>query len=120
VDFVLVLVVDDDDGTRDSVVALLEIEGYRTASAADGVRALEAIARERPALILLDLHMPRLDGIGVANAIRQLGLQIPIILMSGDNKLARYGREIEAVATLKKPYDLDRLLARIRAVIRAA
>ena len=118
--FVLILVVDDDDATRVSVVELLESEGFRTASAADGIQALEAIARERPDLILLDLHMPRLDAVGVAKSMRDLGLQIPIILMSGDNDIARYGREIEAVATLKKPYDIDRVLARIRAVLRAA
>jgi two-component system response regulator MprA len=120
VDSVLILVVEDDDATRISLAELLETEGFRASMAANGVEAIESIARERPALILLDLHMPRLNGVGMANTMKQLGWDIPIILMSGDDELERYGREISAVATLKKPYDLDRVLARVRAVLRVA
>lgn len=115
-----ILVVDDDDAIRDTLAVLLGTQGFRVITAADGVRALEAIAVEPPALILLDLDLPVLDGFGVARMMRRLNWQIPIMLMSASPGLDAAAREIGAVGTLAKPFDVARLLQSLQSVLDVA
>jgi two-component system response regulator MprA len=106
----LILVVDDDEHIRTVLATLLEIAGYRVETAANGIEALEAVAVERPALIVLDIWMPVLDGFGVAQALARQGTEIPIIVMTAGADAEVYAHEIGAVAGLMKPLGVDGLL----------
>jgi CheY-like chemotaxis protein len=111
-----VLVVDDEPDIRATVAAMLEIEGYTVAEAANGADALAAIERNRPDLILLDMRMPVLDGWGFAEESRRRGHRIPIVVMTAARDAARWAGEIAATAFVAKPFGYDDL---IRAVERA-
>lgn len=105
-----VLVVDDDPGIRAVVAETLELEGYRVETVADGAQALRAIERERPALVLLDMRMPVLDGWGVARELRERGVAVPVVVMTAAQDARRWAAEIAAPAFLAKPFDLDDLV----------
>lgn len=111
-----ILVVDDEPDIRATVQAMLEIEGYEVAVAANGADALAAIEREAPDLILLDMRMPVLDGWGFAAELRRRGLAIPVVVMTAARDAARWAAEIAAPAFVSKPFRFDDLL---RAVERA-
>jgi two-component system response regulator MprA len=114
----LVLVVDDDPMIRASLGAGLAFWGLRVITAADGVAALEAIDREEPALILLDLSMPNLNGRGVARELARRQLHIPIILLTSAPNAQEVAIEIGAMAWIRKPFQLDRLFESVQRVIR--
>lgn len=80
-----VLVVEDDEDVRRSVCAWLDLSGYGVAQAADGARALEAVAAERPDAVLLDLRLPVLDGFGVLRGLARLDGPPPVIVISGQD-----------------------------------
>ena len=85
-----VLVVDDNDELRELLKVLLTQHGCRAVEAADGPSAVTVAARERPDLVLMDLHMPEMDGFAAAFRIRllaKLGAGVPIIAVSADNTL---------------------------------
>ncbi|MET0792670.1 MAG: response regulator, partial [Polyangiaceae bacterium] len=75
-----ILVVDDEASARSGLSKLLEQEGYSVATAADGLLALEAISESAPALVVTDLKMPNLDGMGLLAKIAEQGLGIPVIV----------------------------------------
>lgn len=110
----LVLVVDDDPDILDAICDILEGEGYRVARARHGGEALERVAAEEPAIILLDLMMPVMDGLAFAQALRQLPdrQRIPIVVISADGNPQR-AASIGAVGYLAKPFDIDALLAQV-------
>ncbi|ABS26053.1 response regulator [Anaeromyxobacter sp. Fw109-5] len=110
----LVLVVDDDPDILEAICDILEGEGYRVARARHGGEALERVAAEEPAIILLDLMMPVMDGLAFAQALRQLpeGQRIPIVVISADGNPQR-AASIGAVGYLAKPFDIDALLAQV-------
>ncbi len=102
----LVLVVDDERHIVDLLTDLLEDEGYRVASAYDGIYALDAVAAERPDLVLADIMMPRLDGLSLVNRVREdYGQDIPVVLMS-----AAVTPLTQEIPYISKPFDLDELL----------
>jgi len=107
----LVLVVDDDPDILEAISDILETEGYRVARARHGVEALARVAEERPALILLDLMMPVMDGPAFAAALRSQegGQAIPVVVISADGNAERAER-VRAQAFLAKPFDIDALL----------
>jgi CheY-like chemotaxis protein len=110
-----VLVVDDDPQLRQVIRLVLEDEGFVVALATDGREAVESVERLRPAMIVLDMLLPRLDGAGVAEALRRAhddGLQI--VLMSGSDGAEAVARRCGANGFLRKPFDLDALLAAVR------
>jgi two-component system, OmpR family, response regulator MprA len=113
----LILVVDDDPLIRASIGVGLEFWGFRVSTAGDGHAALDAIAEEEPAIVLLDMRMPGLDGRGFARELARLGRQIPIILISAEPNLQALARDIGAVAWVVKPFDLGRLFASIDRVL---
>jgi DNA-binding response OmpR family regulator len=109
-----ILVVDDDEAILDIVADVLRIEGYPVETAIDGVVALEAVERDRPALVLLDMRMPRLDGWGFARTLRERGIALPILVMTAARDAAGWAEEIGAQGYLAKPFDIDELLDAVR------
>src|SRR5258708_38860633 len=117
-----ILVVDDVETNRDILVTRLSAQGYELLEAADGEEALALARKERPDLILLDVMMPKIDGIEVC---RQLKADkslpfMPIILVTAktDSKDVVAGLEAGADEYLSKPFDHTALLARVRSVLR--
>ena len=108
-----VLVVDDDTSILDTVSAILSGEGYEVVSAASGQEALDAVARKRPLVILLDMRMPVMDGWAVARALREQGINVPIVVMTAAESAKRWADEVGAEGYLAKPFGLDELLAAV-------
>ena len=102
-----VLVVDDDRHLCDLLTELLSETGYTVSCAHDGEDAWEAVQRRPPDIILSDITMPRLDGIGLASRLASCGYATPIILMSAGH---RDWTEVRGTF-IRKPFDLDHLLA---------
>jgi two-component system response regulator MprA len=115
-----VLIVDDDAGVRRMLARSLEAEGYAVALAADGGAALVEIERAAPDLILLDVTMPGMDGLGVARRVRGKGDAVPILLLTARDGIADRVAGLDAGADdyLVKPFATDELLARVRALLR--
>jgi CheY-like chemotaxis protein len=116
-----ILVVDDDPGVREVLEMVLSDEGYRVASAGDGREALAYLAHEEaPDLVLLDIMMPVMDGYEFRAAQRDdpLFSAIPIVVLSAGESSARV-TAMDAAAVLKKPFDIDALLAVVEKVCRA-
>jgi CheY-like chemotaxis protein len=108
----LVLVVDDEADIREPVAMLLEDAGYRVVTAADGLEALDQVSRELPAVILLDMRMPRMDGWQFARECRaRFNRQVPIVVMTAAQDARQRAADVGAEAFVAKPFDLDHLLA---------
>ena len=117
-----ILIVDDNEHNRAILAARLGAHGYATAEACDGVEALEMVRSEAPDLILLDVSMPRMDGLEVCRRLRSdpnVGL-VPIILVTArsDSKDVVAGLEAGADEYLAKPIDQQALVARVRSMLR--
>ena len=113
-----ILVVDDDHSIAEVVRQALADEGYPVVTASDGVAALERVASEHPTVMILDLMMPRLDGFGVLERLRDLPEdQRPSVLVlsarSGPEDIAR-AIDTGASDFLSKPFDLEELVLRVR------
>lgn len=106
-----ILVVDDESLIRDVLVTVLRDEGYAVVTADDGLAALELVQQQAPALVLMDVMMPRMDGRMAFRAMRDHapGNGLPIVLMSAMAEPADLDSEISAF--LRKPVDLEDLLA---------
>ena len=119
-----ILVVDDDPKIRQLVRTYLVREGYDVALAGDGRAALEAIARERPALVVLDLMLPELDGRAVIRAVRADPREAttPILILSARGSVADRiaGLEDGADDYLPKPFSPAELVLRVNAILRRA
>lgn len=102
-----VLVVDDDNAIRETLRLLLEGEGYYVREAMNGAEALAAVERERPAVVLLDMRMPIMDGWAFAAALRERDIRVPIVVMTAAQDARRWCAEIGGDACLPKPFDLD-------------
>jgi DNA-binding response OmpR family regulator len=116
-----VLVVDDDERVAASVRRSLEYSGYRVSVAHDGPTAIAAVHRDRPALVVLDVMLPGIDGHGVARALRVDPAVDPMVLMltARDATADRVaGLDAGADDYLVKPFSFSELLARIRALLR--
>ncbi len=116
-----VLVVEDDLSLSDVLVFTLRRAGYEVVTAFDGLAALQAWESENPDLIVLDLNLPKLDGLAVCRQIRSRA-QTPIIILSvrgGDDAVVS-GLELGADDYIVKPFSPNQLVARIRAVARRA
>jgi two-component system, chemotaxis family, chemotaxis protein CheY len=105
-----ILVIDDDPAIRTTVAEILMSEGYNVATAINGADGLQSIERIDPALVLLDMRMPILDGWGFARALQSRGVQIPILVMTAAQDARRWAHEIDAQGYVAKPFDLIDLL----------
>jgi two-component system response regulator MprA len=115
-----ILVVDDDPSIRRMLDRTLAAEGYRVATASDGGAALAAIERSAPDLVVLDVAMPGVDGLAVCRRLRQLGLALPVLLLTARDAVADRVTGLDAGADdyLVKPFAVEELLARVRALLR--
>ncbi len=111
----LILVVDDDEGLQETLQAVLEGEDYEVVIAGDGLAALEKLATVMPALILLDLMMPRMDGFTFALELERRGLRssIPIIVLTADSRGKQKATQLGANNYIDKPFDIPDLLDKI-------
>lgn len=115
-----ILVIDDDESLRDTVVLMLEQDGFRALQAADGKTGLEKALVQKPDLILVDLRLPGITGVEVCKQLRSSRVQTPLIVLSA------VGEEIDKVLLLEigaddyvvKPFGTRELLARIHALLR--
>lgn len=118
----LVLVVDDDDAIRSALKRALALEGFAVQVADRGRRALELVEAERPGVIVLDVVMPDLSGVSVVSRLRQRGIDTPICILSARDEVSDRVAGLEAGADdyVVKPFDLEELVARLRALLRRA
>lgn len=109
-----VLIVEDDPDLRMMTMLMLEDTGYRVSAARDGHEALRLVAEQMPALILLDMRMPEMNGWQFAAAFReQYGRAAPIVVVTAARDAAIRAQEIDAEGYLNKPFDMDVLIATV-------
>lgn len=117
-----ILLVDDETAITDHLGPFLQRAGFDVLLARDGLAALEQINANPPALIVLDVLMPKLDGRSVLRRLRQAGQAVPVILLTQVGESVERAMALEEGADdyLNKPFDPHELVARIRAVLRRA
>jgi len=117
-----VLVVDDDRAVRESLRRSLEFNGYQVSLANDGADALASIGATAPDALVIDVMMPRLDGIETTRALRAAGSDLPILVLTARDTVGDRVEGLDAGADdyLTKPFALEELLARLRALLRRA
>lgn len=115
-----VLVVDDDPAVRDSLRRSLAFNGYEVDVAADGEEALRRLGERRPDAVVLDVMMPRLDGLATCRALRAAGDDVPVLMLTARDEVSDRVAGLDAGADdyLPKPFALEELLARLRALLR--
>ena len=115
-----ILVVDDDRAVRESLRRSLSFNGYSVELAQDGQEALELITSARPDAVVLDVMMPRLDGLEVCRRLRSSGDDLPILVLTARDSVSERVAGLDAGADdyLPKPFALEELLARMRALLR--
>jgi two-component system OmpR family response regulator len=114
-----VLVVDDEEYIRDLVASALRLAGFHASAASTARAALATIAAERPDLVVLDIGMPDLDGYEVCRRLRNGGDDVPVIFLTArdtvDDRLTGFDRGADDYLT--KPFSLEELVARVRAIL---
>jgi two-component system response regulator MprA len=115
-----ILVVDDEPAVRESLTSSLVFEGYEVVEASDGMAALEQVELQEPDLIVLDVLMPRMDGLTACRRLRAQGRVSPVLMLTARDMVGDRVTGLDAGADdyLGKPFELDELLARIRALLR--
>ena len=116
------LVVDDDPGLANFLQLELECEGYRVTRAKDGLEALSKIREAAPDLILMDWGLPDLDGVSVCRRLRETGVSVPVLMLTARDEVADRVQALDAGVDdfLSKPFAIEELLARCRALLRRA
>ena len=115
-----ILVAEDEADIATGLRDNLEFEGYEVVIASDGEAALAAVVEHSPDLILLDIMMPKINGLEVCNRIRQHGLRIPILMLTAKTQeidIVR-GLEVGADDYIAKPFSMREVMARIKAALR--
>ncbi|MFE5808024.1 MULTISPECIES: response regulator transcription factor [unclassified Streptomyces] len=115
-----ILVVDDEPAVREALRRSLAFEGYAVQTAVDGLDALDRAASYAPDLIVLDIQMPRMDGLTAARRLRASGSVTPILMLTARDTVGDRVTGLDAGADdyLVKPFELDELFARVRALLR--
>lgn len=109
-----VLVVEDDPELRRVIQEMLEDEGLTVRTAMDGMQALEHAVHQRPALMILDIMLPDIDGEGVANALRAAYGSVPILVLTALYQAQEEIDRMGAYAYLRKPFTQEELLTTVR------
>ena len=109
-----VLVVDDDDATRSAERAVLSEGGFRVIEARDGEEAMRAITNDPPAMVVLDIQMPGVDGPSFARALRVALRHVPLVVLTGADDPRHEADRCNAEAYLTKPFDAPELLKVVR------
>src|SRR3989454_5568855 len=115
-----ILVIEDETPMRTGLQDVLQAEGYRVLTAADGEEGLRRAVEEKPDLVLLDIMMPRLDGFAVCQELRRLSNPVPVLMLTAKGQVEDRVTGLDAGADdyLIKPFSTDELLARVRALLR--
>jgi two-component system KDP operon response regulator KdpE len=116
-----ILAIDDEPQLLKALATILEGRGYRLRTAPNGAMGLDAVAQERPDVVLLDLAMPNIDGVEVCRRLRNIS-RVPILVLSALADETRKVKALDAGADdyITKPFGVEELLARIRAALRRA
>jgi DNA-binding response OmpR family regulator len=116
----LVLVVDDEASVRQALERALRLEGFAVSTAPGGRAALEQVAQRPPAVVVLDVMMPDLDGVSVVRRLRAAGLDVPVCMLSARDEVSDRVAGLQAGADdyLVKPFALPELTARLHALLR--
>ena len=113
-----VLIVEDDEDTRVILAQLLEHYGWEPHVATDGIEGLEALKRCNPSLILLDIALPRMDGVAFRQAQRRLHdnrlATVPVVVVSALHDAMEYKRRLHAAEVLTKPFEADELIRAVQ------
>src|ERR1700744_2987017 len=117
-----ILIIEDETPMRTALKDVIEAEGYRALTAADGASGLQRAREEKPDLILLDVMMPKLDGYQVCAELRRLANPVPILMLTAKGQVEDRVTGLDAGADdyLVKPFSTEELLARVRALLRRA
>ena|ERR1019366_2039935 len=115
-----ILVVDDESGVRELVGDVLELEGYNVTVAVDGLDALSHIRRQKFDLYVLDINMPKIDGLVLLEKVRAAGDQTPALLLSARREKddIHQGFRIGADDYVTKPFSIEELALRVEAILR--
>ncbi|MDR0782453.1 MAG: response regulator transcription factor [Propionibacteriaceae bacterium] len=117
-----ILVVDDDQAVRDSLARSLQYTGYQVTTAQDGIEALAKLSTSFVDAVVMDIMMPRLDGLETTRMLRSSGNDVPILILTALDAIDDRVDGLDAGADdyMVKPFALDELLARLRALTRRA
>ena len=115
-----VLVIDDEPGVRELISEALSISEITAVQAADGLEALSFLRRERFDLLILDINMPKLDGLALLEKLRTEGMSVPVLMLSAraDKADINQGLRIGADDYLTKPFSIEELVLRVKAIMR--
>jgi two-component system OmpR family response regulator len=115
-----VLVIDDEPGVRDLISEALSLSEITAVQAADGLEALSFLRRERFDLLILDINMPKLDGLALLEKLRTEGMSVPVLMLSAraDKSDINQGLRIGADDYLTKPFSIEELVLRVKAILR--
>jgi DNA-binding response OmpR family regulator len=117
-----IAIIEDDESVRRSLQLNMELEGFRVVTACDGEEGLELVRGESPDLIILDVMMPRKDGLQTCKEIRESGISTPLILLTARSAEVDkvLGLDLGADDYLAKPFGMRELIARVKALLRRA
>jgi two-component system OmpR family response regulator len=115
-----VLVIDDEPGVRELISEALSLSEITAVQAADGLEALSFLRRERFDLLILDINMPKLDGLALLEKLRTEGMSVPVLMLSAraDKTDINQGLRIGADDYLTKPFSIEELVLRVKAILR--
>jgi two-component system, OmpR family, response regulator len=108
-----ILVIDDEPRLRETVAEFLRDEGFEVDTAGTGAEGLQSIEQNRPALILLDIHLPDMNGQELVQLLRERGIFPPVVVMTAARDASEWARAIGAVSYIAKPLSLPSLLRRL-------
>jgi len=114
------LIIEDDENISSAIQEYFSRAGYTVSAALDGVLGIETAARDRPDVVVLDLMLPRMDGLAVCKELRQKNPQMPILMLTAKDDVVDkvLGLEMGADDYITKPFSLRELEARIKSVLR--
>jgi two-component system OmpR family response regulator len=115
-----VLVIDDEPGVRELISEALSISEITAVQAVDGLEALSLLRRDRFDLLILDINMPKLDGLALLEKLRTEGMSVPVLMLSAraDKTDINQGLRIGADDYLTKPFSIEELVLRVKAIMR--
>lgn len=115
-----ILVIDDEAGVRELISDALSMSDFSSAQAIDGLEALSLLRREKFDLLILDINMPKLDGLALLEKLRSEGTSIPVLMLSAraDKSDINSGLRIGADDYLTKPFSIEELVLRVKAILR--